>query len=230
MLVTGTIVNAIAIIVGSLAGLVFRKGIPARYNTTIMQSIGLAVVLVGLRSAFKSDDLLLIIVCLALGSLLGEWMAIEVRLEGLGHWFESRFADTGSGFARGFVTATLIYCVGSMAIVGAMESGLTGNHQTLFAKSVLDGITAVVFTATMGLGVMFSAVSVFIYQGLITGGALMLKPLLVPEVVNQMSAVGGLLIVGLGINLLEISRISVGNMLPAIFLPLVYYIIKSFGG
>lgn len=227
---TGTIVNSIAIIAGSLAGLVFRKGIPARYNTTIMQSIGLAVILVGLRSAFKSDDLLLIIVCLALGSLLGEWLAIEARLEAMGHWFESRFANTGGGFARGFVTATLVYCVGSMAIVGAMESGLTGDHQTLFAKSVLDGITAVVFTATMGLGVMLSAISVFIYQGLITGGALMLKPLLVPEVVNQMSAVGGLLILGLGINLLEISRINVGNMLPAIFLPLVYYIIRSFGG
>jgi len=228
--VTGTIVNAIAIIAGSLAGLVFRKGIPARYNTTIMQAIGLAVVLVGLKSAFKSDDLLLIIVCLALGSLLGEWLAIEARLEAMGHWFESRFAVTGGGFARGFVTATLVYCVGSMAIVGAMESGLTGDHQTLFAKSVLDGITAVVFTATMGLGVMLSAVSVFIYQGLITGGALMLKPLLVPEVVNQMSAVGGLLILGLGINLLEISRINVGNMLPAIFLPLVYYVIRSIGG
>lgn len=227
---TGTIVNAIAIIAGSLAGLVFRKGIPARYNTTIMQAIGLAVVLVGLKSAFKSDDLLLIIVCLALGSLLGEWLAIEARLEAMGHWFESRFAVTGGGFARGFVTATLVYCVGSMAIVGAMESGLTGDHQTLFAKSVLDGITAVVFTATMGLGVMLSAVSVFIYQGLITGGALMLKPLLVPEVVNQMSAVGGLLILGLGINLLEISRINVGNMLPAIFLPLVYYVIRSIGG
>jgi len=230
MPVTGTIVNAIAIIAGSLAGLVFRKGIPARYNTTIMQSIGLAVVLVGLRSSFRSDDLLLIIVCLALGSLLGEWVGIEARLKAMGDWFESRLAETGTGFARGFVTATLVYCVGSMAIVGAMESGLTGDHQTLFAKAVLDGITAVVFTATMGLGVMLSAVSVFIYQGLITGGALMLKPLLVPEVVNQMSAVGGLLIVGLGINLLEISRINVGNMLPAIFLPLVFYIIRSVGG
>lgn len=226
----GTIVNAIAIIAGSLAGLVFRKGIPARYNTTIMQAIGLAVILVGLRSAFQSDDLLLIIVCLAMGSLLGEWAAIEARLESLGNWFESRFAGSDGGFARGFVTATLVYCVGSMAIVGAMESGLTGNHQTLYAKSMLDGITAVVFTASLGLGVMLSAVSVFLYQGLITLGALILKPFLVPAVVNQMSAVGGLLILGLGINLLEIRRINVGNMLPAIFLPLVYYLIKELVG
>ena len=227
---TGTIVNALAIILGSLAGLFFRKGIPARYNATIMQAIGLAVILVGLRSAFQSDDLLLIIVCLALGSLLGEWAAIETRLEAVGDWFESRFSASDGGFARGFVTATLVYCVGSMAIVGAMESGLTGNHQTLYAKSMLDGITAVVFTATLGLGVMLSAVSVFLYQGLITLGALMLKPLLVPAVVNQMSAVGGLLILGLGINLLEIRRINVGNMLPAIFLPLVYYLIRELVG
>ena len=162
MFVTGTIVNAIAIIAGSLAGLVFRKGIPTRYNTTILQAIGLAVILVGLRSAFQSDDLLLIIVCLALGSLLGEWVAIEARLETLGNWFESRFSGSDGGFARGFVTATLVYCVGSMAIVGAMESGLTGNHQTLYAKSMLDGITAVVFTATLGQGVMLSAMSVFL--------------------------------------------------------------------
>ncbi len=220
---TGTIVNTIAIIVGSLAGLVFRKGIPAKYNATIMQAIGLAVLLVGLKSALKSDDLLLIIICLVAGSLLGEWLRIEARLESLGQWFESRFAGTDDSFAKGFVTATLIYCVGSMAIVGAMESGLAGNHQTLYAKSMLDGITAVVFTSTLGIGVMLSAVSVFIYQGLITGGAMVLKPFLVPEVVNQMSAVGGLLIVGLGFNLLEIRKISVGNMLPAIFLPLIYY-------
>ena len=224
---TGTIVNAIAIILGSLLGLMLKRSIPAKFNATIMQAIGLAVILVGLKGAFKSDDLLLIIICLAAGSIVGEWMAIEARLEAVGQWFESRFSGTNGGFAKGFVTATLIYCVGSMAIVGAMESGLTGNHQTLYAKSMLDGITAIVFTSTLGIGVMLSAVSVLIYQGLITGAALMMKPFLIPEVVNQMSAVGGLLIVGIGINLLEIRKISVGNMLPAIFLPLVYFIIRQ---
>lgn len=223
---TGTIVNTIAILVGSLVGLVFRKGIPARYNATIMQAIGLAVILVGLKGALKSDDLLLIIICLAAGSLIGEWLGIEARLEATGQWFESRFAGSDGSFARGFVTATLIYCVGSMAIVGAMESGLSGNHQTLYAKSMLDGITAVVFTSTLGIGVMLSAVSVLIYQGLITGAALMMKPFLVPEVVNQMSAVGGLLIVGIGITIMEIKKIRVGNMLPAIFLPLIYSVIR----
>jgi len=224
---TGTIVNTIAIILGSLVGLMFKRGIPAKFNATIMQAIGLAVILVGLKAAFKSDDLLLIIICLAAGSVLGEWMGIEARLESVGQWFETRFSNTDGGFARGFVTATLIYCVGSMAIVGAMESGLTGDHQTLYAKSMLDGITAIVFTSTLGIGVMLSAVSVLIYQGLLTGGALMMKPFLVPEVVNQMSAVGGLLIVGIGITILEIRKISVGNMLPAIFLPLIYFIVRQ---
>ena len=224
---TGTIVNAIAIILGSLAGLMLKRNIPAKFNATIMQAIGLAVVLVGLKGAFKSDDLLLIIICLAAGSIIGEWMGIEARLEAVGQWFESRFSGMNGGFSKGFVTATLIYCVGSMAIVGAMESGLTGNHQTLYAKSMLDGITAILFTSTLGIGVMFSAVSVLIYQGLITGAALMMKPFLIPEVINQMSAVGGLLIVGIGINLLEMRKINVGNMLPAIFLPLVYFIIRQ---
>ncbi len=224
---TGTIVNTIAIILGSLVGLMFKRGIPAKFNITIMQAIGLAVILVGLKGAFKTDDLLLIIICLAAGSVMGEWMGIEARLEAVGQWFEARLSGTDGGFAKGFVTATLIYCVGSMAIVGAMESGLTGNHQTLYAKSMLDGITAIVFASTLGIGVMFSALSVLIYQGLITGGALLMKPFLIPEVVNQMSAVGGLLIVGIGINLLEIKKISVGNMLPAIFLPLLYYIVRQ---
>jgi len=225
--VTGTIVNTIAIILGSLVGLVFKRGIPARFNITILQSMGLAVILVGLKGAFKTDDLLLIIVCLAVGSAMGEWLGIEDWLQVAGQWFEARFSGPDGGFAKGFVTATLIYCVGSMAIVGAMESGLTGDHQTLYAKSLLDGITAIVFTSTMGIGVMFSAVSVLIYQGLITGAAILMKPFLVPEVINQMAAVGGLLIVGIGINILEIRKINVGNMLPAIFLPLLYFIVRQ---
>jgi uncharacterized membrane protein YqgA involved in biofilm formation len=171
--------------------------------------------------------MLLIIIAMAVGGLVGERLEIEARLEAMGRWFESRLSGQNGGFAKGFVTTTLIYCVGSMAIVGAMESGLTGNHQTLYAKSMLDGVTAVVFTATLGPGVLLSAVSVFIYQGLITGGALVLKPFLIPEVVDQMSAVGGLLIMGLGINMLEMAKIRVGNMLPAIFLPLVYYVIRT---
>ncbi len=222
----GTIVNTLAILAGSLAGLVLRGGLPEAYRKTVIQAIGLAVVLIGLRGALGCDDLLLVIFSLAIGAAIGTAMRIEARLEALGRWIERRLGGGNDGLARGFVTASLVFCVGSMAIVGSLESGLTGNHQTLLAKSVLDGISSIVFASTFGVGVLFSAVPVFVYQGLITVSASLVKPLLVPAVVAQMSAVGGLLIVAIGLNLLEVGRLRVGNMLPAIFIPLVYFLLR----
>jgi len=171
-----------------------------------------------------------VIFSMAIGSALGEMINIELKLEQLGKWVENRMGDSGEGFTKGFVTASLIYCVGAMAIVGSMESGLSGNHQTLFAKSVLDGVTAIIFASTFGIGVLFSALSVLIYQGTITLGASMIKPFLVPAVIQQMSAVGGLLIVAIGINMLDIGKIKIGNMLPAIFLPLLYFMFRQILG
>ena len=222
----GTIVNTLAIIAGSLVGLLFRGGIPEKYSKTVMHAIGLAVVLIGLKTALKTDAILLVILSLATGSILGELLRIEDRLEGLGNWIGQRLTGGGKGVAEGFVSASLLYCVGAMAIVGSMESGLSGNHQTLFAKSVLDGIGSVVFASTLGIGVLFSAVSVFLYQGAITVGASFLKQFLTPEVVSQMSAVGGLLILAIGIGLLEIRKLKIGNMLPAIFIPLIYQVAR----
>ena len=223
----GTIVNTLAIIGGSLIGLLFRGGIPRQTNTTVMQAISLAVILIGLKGAFKSDAFLLIIISLAVGSIAGELLCIEDRLEGLGQWFERRMQRMGNGISKGFVTASLVFCVGSMAIVGSMESGLTGNHQTLFAKALIDGIASIIFASTLGFGVMLSGLSVLVYQGLITVTAAMVKPFLTPEVITQMTAVGGLLIVAIGLNLLEISKLKVGNMLPAIFVPLVWMGLKQ---
>lgn len=223
----GTIVNTVAIIIGSLLGLVFRGGIPKKYNITIMQAISLAVILIGLKMALKTDAILLVIFSLVIGSLIGEFLKIEGRLESLGKRLETRFAKAGDGISKGFVFTSLIFCVGSMAIVGSLESGLTGNHQTLFAKSALDGISSIIFTSSLGIGVIFSSISVFIYQGLITASASLMKPFLITPVINQMSAVGGLLIIAIGFNLLEIQKIKVGNMLPAIFIPLIYYILKQ---
>ncbi|UCD89578.1 MAG: DUF554 domain-containing protein [Desulfobacterales bacterium] len=222
----GTIVNTLAIIAGSLLGLVFRGGIPKKYHVTIMQAISLAVILIGVKMALKTDAILLVIFSLVIGSLMGELIKIEERLENLGKFFETRFAKNQSGLAKGFVVTSLIFCVGSMAIVGSLESGLTGNHQTLFAKSALDGLSSIIFASSFGIGVLFSSIPVFLYQGFITLTATLIKPYLVAEVINQMSAVGGLLIMAIGINLLDIQRIKVGNMLPAIFIPLVYYMIK----
>jgi uncharacterized protein len=224
----GTIVNTLAIITGSLIGLLFKGGIPEKYSKTIMHAIGLAVVLIGLKTALKTDDILIIIISLALGSVLGEFLRIEDRLQQFGKWIGRLVSGDNDGVAKGFVTASLIYCVGAMAIVGALESGLSGNHQTLFAKSLLDGIGSILFASTLGIGVLFSAVSVFLYQGAITLGASTLKQFLTPPVVAQMSAVGGLLIMAIGLNLLEIKKLKIGNMLPAIFIPLVYQILKQF--
>jgi uncharacterized membrane protein YqgA involved in biofilm formation len=228
--VLGTIVNALAIIAGSLLGLVFRGGIPERYKVTIMQAISLAVILVGLNMALKTEDILLVIISLAVGSALGEFIGIEDRLERLGQFIESKFSKAGDGIAKGFVVTSLIYCVGSMAIVGSLESGLTGNHQTLFAKSALDGIGSIIFASTLGIGVLFSSFSVLVYQGFITLSATLVKPFLIDTVIGQMSAVGGLLILGIGFNLLDIQKIKVGNMLPAIFMPLIYFMAKQLFG
>lgn len=223
----GTFVNCLSIIAGSLVGLLFKNGIPERYNHTILQAIGLCVILVGLKMAVGCQDLIIVIISMALGAVMGELIGIENLLERLGRFLEKKFSGQGSGFSAGFVTASLLYCVGSMAIVGSLESGLLGKHDTLFAKACLDGITAIVLTSSLGIGVMFSAGPVLIYQGTITLAAGVLKPLLVPAVISQMSGAGGLLIMGLGVNMLLGQRIKVGNMLPAVFIPLVYYVIRS---
>ncbi|GAA0182053.1 DUF554 domain-containing protein [Clostridium sediminicola] len=221
----GTIVNFIAIICGSIIGLLFKGGIPKRYNDTIGKSIALAVMLIGILNAIKAENILLVIFSLVIGSIIGEFLRIEENLEKLGHLLEKRFSKEGNDIAKGFVTASLLFCIGSMAIVGSLESGLSNNHQTLYAKSVLDGVSSIVFSSSMGLGVVFSAIPVLIYQGFITLTASLIKDILVPSVVTEMSAVGGLLILALGLNMLEVKKIKVGNMLPAVFIPLFYYII-----
>jgi len=226
----GTLVNSLAIIAGSLLGLFFSKGIADNYRDIIMNGVGLSVILIGIKSALSSNDLMVVIFSVILGALLGEAARIEARLEALGKYLEKKVAakssDTSS-FARGFVTASLVFCVGSMAIVGSLESGLTGNHQTLFAKSVLDGVTSVIFASAMGLGVMFSGAAVFLYQGLITMTAVFMKNFLVPETISQMTSVGGLLIMAIGFNMLKITTIRVGNLIPGIFLPLVWFILRG---
>ncbi|MBW2237555.1 MAG: DUF554 domain-containing protein [Deltaproteobacteria bacterium] len=223
----GTIINTVAIIVGSLLGLLCRGGIPKKFTVTTMQAISLAVMLIGFKMALKTDAILLVIFSLVIGSLIGEFINIEGQLEHLGKRLETRFSKAGSGIAKGFVVASLVFCVGSMAIVGSLESGLSGNHQTLFAKSALDGLFSIIFASSFGIGVLFSSISVFIYQGMITLTSSLMKPFLIPAVINQMSGVGGILIMAIAINLLEIKKIKVGNMLPAIFIPLVYYMIKQ---
>lgn len=224
----GTIVNSLSILVGGLVGSLLKNKISATHNETLMKALGLCVIIIGLKSALQINNILLLIISLGLGSLVGEIVNIEKGIEDVGTWLEGKVSR--NGIAKGFVTASLVFCVGAMSIMGSLESGLSKNYSILYAKSLLDGTFAIIFSSSLGIGVCFSAISVFIYQGIITLTASLMKQFLIISVVNEMSAVGGLLIVAIGANMLEIKRIKVGNMLPAIFVPLVYYIIKSIIG
>ncbi len=224
----GTIVNSIAVIIGGTIGLLLRKGISDRFKSTVMQGLGLAVFVIGLSGALKTQNVLLMIFSIVLGGIIGEAMDIEGRLASLGQWIESKMGQGEGLVAKGFVMTSLIYCVGAMAIVGALESGLTGNHETLYAKSLLDGVSSVIFASTLGVGVLLSAVTVFVYQGLITIAAGSLAMMLTDAVVLEMSAIGGLLIVGISMNILEIKKVPVGNLLPAVFIPVFYPFVEPF--
>ena len=223
----GTYVNTLAIIAGSLIGLALRGGIPQKTASSVMHAVGLAVILIGLQGALKTEALLVVIGSLAVGTFLGENLRIEDRLEGLGKKLGSMLRGAGEGFSAGFVTASLVYCVGAMAIVGSLESGLAGNHQTLFAKSALDGVASIIFASSLGVGVLFSSLSVLVYQGAITLAASFVRQFLTPAVINETTAVGGLLILAIAVNLLELRKLKVGNMLPALFVPLIYFTVRG---
>ena len=223
----GTVVNVCAILLGCALGLLLRKGLPQRLRDTVVQGLGLCVILIGLSGAIGTSDTMCVIISVVLGGLLGAAVNIEKRLENLGNLAQRKLTRGGDGFARGFVTASLVYCVGAMAIMGALDSGLKGDHATLIAKSALDGISAIIFASTLGPGVALSAVAVLIYQGSITLMAGWLKPLLTDAIITEMSAVGGLLIVGIGLNMLFDKHIAVGNLLPAIFVPMAYFPLLS---
>ena len=220
----GTIVNVGTIILGSIIGVLLNKGIKDSYKNTIMTGIGISVIVIGMAGGMESNNTILVILSVVLGSLIGEALAIQTKLDNLGDKLQGRLGGAESTFSKGFVTATLIFCIGAMAIVGALESGLSGNHTTLFAKSIIDGITAIILASTLGIGVAFSAIPVFLYQGSITLLANYLKDILSQQLVTEMSAVGGILIIAIGINILELKNIKVGNMIPAIFIPIIYFI------
>lgn len=214
----GTVVNAAAIIVGAILGNFLKGGFPENIKSTIMQGLSITVMLIGLSMALKSQNLLVVTLSIVIGAVLGEVLRIEYRLKQFGQSLERRFGNGEGDFTRAFVSASLLYCVGAMAIMGSIESGLTGNHTTLFIKSILDGVSAVVFSSSLGPGVAFSALPVFLYQGSITLAAAYVKAFLTDVIIREMTATGGLLIFAIGINMLGINvEIKVGNLLPAIF-------------
>jgi uncharacterized membrane protein YqgA involved in biofilm formation len=214
----GTIVNVIAIFVGCSMGLILKSKFPDKIGKVVMQALGLASLLIGVQMALKTNNILLVIFSLVIGGVIGEVIGIEEGLERFGERVKLKFKsnDTSERFVEGFVTASLLYCVGSMAIMGALKEGLSGNPDILYAKSLMDGVTSLAFTAAMGIGVLFSVIPVFLYQGGITLLSRLIKDFLSPEIINEMTAVGGILIVGIGFGLLEIRKIKIGNLLPAI--------------
>ena len=223
----GPIVNAVAIIVCALAGKFFIRGLSGRFEEIIKKAIGLSIVFIGVSGAMENKRIMLLIISMVAGSIIGEWINIDKGMNMLGLWAEKKFGFGEGNFAKGFVNASILFCTGSMAIVGAMQSGLQGNHEMLFAKSILDGVIAIVFASTMGIGVVFSAIPVFLYEGAIALGAGFIKDLLTTEIITEMSAVGSLLIAALGFNFLEIREIKVANMIPAIFLPWLFIAIET---
>lgn len=220
----GTLVNVLLVLIGGIIGLALKSRVPSRLQRTIMQGLGLCVLLIGIKGALKEEDLLAVILCIVVGGLIGEWIDIEKRLESIGIHAQRLFAqnDSGGNFVKGFMTASLLFCVGAMSIVGPLESGLSGNHATQIAKGIIDGVTAIFFAASLGPGVLLSAAVILIYQGGITLTASVVAPLLSDAVITQMSAVGGLLIAGIGIALVTDVKIRIGNLLPAMFIPIIY--------
>jgi len=220
----GSLINAAAILVGSGLGLSLRGGISQRFRDTLTQGLALCVMLIGSLGAIRTQDVMIPILCMVVGGLAGEAVNIEKRLQALGDSAQrlaaraSRGGDAG-GFSQGFVTASLVFCVGAMAIVGSLDSGLRGDHTTLIAKSALDGVTSIIFASTLGPGVALSALAVLLYQGAIALCAQQVAGLLTEPIILEMSAVGGLLIVGIGVNMLGLTKLRIGNLLPAIFLP-----------
>ncbi len=222
-----TLINCGLILLGSLLGLLLRDRISSRFTAIVTQCLALCVLGIGFSSAIGTKNTLCVIVCLVVGSLLGEALRIEERLDDFGNFLRSRLirgGETHSRFTEGFVTASVLFCVGAMAVMGSIEAGVNGNYSILISKSVIDGITAITFAAAMGIGVAFSAIPILIYQGGLTLLAGFVAAFLTDSMIIEMSAVGGIIIVGIGINMLGFTskKLKVGNMLPAIFLPLLY--------
>lgn len=221
-----TLINAGLILLGSIVGLLFKNFISDRFASIVTHALGLCVLGIGISSAVGTKNVLCVIVCMVVGTLMGEGINIEGRLDGAGEYMRKKLirGDHNSRFTEGFVTATVLFCVGAMAIMGSLDAGINGNWSILTSKGVIDGVTSITFAASMGVGVAFSVVPLILYQGTLTLLASVAKPFLSDPVITEISAVGGTIIIGIAINMLGLgkAKIKVGNMLPAIFLPIAY--------
>lgn len=231
MLLLGSIVNGLAIIGGSLSGIVL-KNMTEQTKDTVTKGISLGVIALAIQMAIQASSFILIIISICIGGMIGEFLKIEDGMNNLGLFLERKFARGSSNFAEGFVTATLIYLIGSMGIIGAIESGVAGNHQTLFTKAVMDGFMSIMLTASLGVGVLFSAFPVVLYQGAITIFASFIVNYLPQELLDvlmhEISAIGGLMILGIGLNIIKLTKIRVSNFLPSILVLIAFLILQYY--
>ncbi len=230
----GTLINVALVLLGSALGLLLGKRLPERLRATLMAGMGLFTLGLGLQQFLKTANPILVLVSIVLGTLLGEALRIEERLEALGAWLEARLVRgreaTGSRFVQGFLAASLLYCVGPMAILGSIQDGLAGDIRLLATKGVMDGIASLTLASTLGVGVMLSALPVLVYQGALTLIARFAQAILTSAMIAELSAAGGVMMIGIAINLLELRRVRVGNMLPALVIaPLLVWLIALLG-
>lgn len=223
----GTIVNTLAIIIGGTVGLLVKKGVSERISETLMNGLALCVLYIGISGVLKGDNTMVVILSMVIGALIGEGVDLDKGLRNLVNLIEKKFKskDEKVSIAEGLVTSSLLFCVGAMAIVGALQSGLSANHEMLFTKSILDGVSSILFAASLGVGVLLSAAFVFIYQGSVTLLAQFISPYLGEVVIAEMTCIGSLLIIGLGLNMLKVTKLKVINYVPAIFLPIFLYLV-----
>ena len=216
------IINTSAVLLGGTLGLFIGRHFPRRIADTVMNGLALCVMYIGISGALSGQQTLIAIISMALGGALGELADLDGKLNALGQRLQQKFGTGGgSSLAEGFVSASMLFCVGAMAIVGSLQSGLTGDHSTIIAKSVIDGISAILLASSLGAGVLFSAAAIGLYQGTLVLMASTLQPLLTDATIAEMTCVGSLLIVGLSLNMLGITKIKVANYIPAIFLPML---------
>ena len=230
----GTLVNMAAILIGSGLGLLLKNGIPKRLQTTISSAVSLCLIFVGITGAikglmnvsgttFETKDTLVVVICMAVGAAIGEWLDLEQKMENLGDWVKSKLPRgvSTSNFTEAFVSTSLVFCIGAMAIVGSIEDSLNHDYTILFTKAVMDGVLSIVFAASMGIGVAFSMFPIGIYQGGITLLAGLVKPYLTDLMIGRLSCIGSILIFALGLNLTIGTKIKIANLLPAVFLPVI---------
>lgn len=214
----GTIMNCVAIVIGSLVGVVLKRGLPEKWQQTMMGGIALCIVVIGLQMAMKTNNIIITIMSLVIGAIIGEAIDIEEKMARLGQWVGGKVAkgdaSIAAKIAEGFVNASILFCTGAMAIVGSIQDGILADHTTLFAKATLDGIISLILAANVGIGVMLSAISVGIYQGSITLLAGVVEPYVTPVILAEVTASGGVMIMAIGTNMLNVTKIRIANLLP----------------